>query len=320
MISQWAELKDGMDTALDSVLTGGVDPKKALDDLAAQIQGEIDKNGPVAAGSRLAFRRGPGRRPGPPPCPPARRQARPACAATAATRRSGYVGVDPRRRRGASRRSIDLAPGRPSRTGVRPAAWQRATRSGVQSRQCMFRPVDPEGREPVDDGPGRHPRPGAAGSSRRGGRLRRARPQAGQEPEIVVAGPQARRGAGRSARLDRRDADRRVLEVERQLASSRPIASSYSVGQRASARRVPRRSADGVRVTSIRRPGAAGASGRGPGRHAVGGQPGVRFDARRTLLDGEPEGLEGVLRRVRRGAAMGEGDGCRHASRPTTCQ
>ncbi len=46
MISQWAELKDGMDTALDSVLTGGVDPKKALDDLAATIQGEIDKNGP----------------------------------------------------------------------------------------------------------------------------------------------------------------------------------------------------------------------------------------------------------------------------------
>jgi multiple sugar transport system substrate-binding protein len=46
MISQWAELKDGMDTALDSVLTGGVDPKKALDDLAADIQAKIDKDGP----------------------------------------------------------------------------------------------------------------------------------------------------------------------------------------------------------------------------------------------------------------------------------
>jgi multiple sugar transport system substrate-binding protein len=46
MISQWAELKDGMDAALDSVLTGGVDPKKALDDLAADIQAKIDKDGP----------------------------------------------------------------------------------------------------------------------------------------------------------------------------------------------------------------------------------------------------------------------------------
>lgn len=46
MISQWTELHDGMDTALDSVLTGGADPKKALDDLAATIQGEIDANGP----------------------------------------------------------------------------------------------------------------------------------------------------------------------------------------------------------------------------------------------------------------------------------
>ncbi len=46
MIGQWAELHDGMDTALDSVLTGGVDPAKALGDLAAQIQSEIDANGP----------------------------------------------------------------------------------------------------------------------------------------------------------------------------------------------------------------------------------------------------------------------------------
>ncbi len=46
MIQQWSELKDGLDTALDSVLTGGADPKKALGDLAAKIQAEIDKNGP----------------------------------------------------------------------------------------------------------------------------------------------------------------------------------------------------------------------------------------------------------------------------------
>jgi multiple sugar transport system substrate-binding protein len=46
MISQWSELKDGLDTALDSVLTGGASPQKVLDDLAAQIQTEIDANGP----------------------------------------------------------------------------------------------------------------------------------------------------------------------------------------------------------------------------------------------------------------------------------
>jgi multiple sugar transport system substrate-binding protein len=46
MISQWSELKDGLDTALDSVLTGGADPKKALDDLTATLQAEIDANGP----------------------------------------------------------------------------------------------------------------------------------------------------------------------------------------------------------------------------------------------------------------------------------
>ena len=46
MISQWSQLKDGLDTALDSVLTGGASPQKALDDLAAQIQTEIDANGP----------------------------------------------------------------------------------------------------------------------------------------------------------------------------------------------------------------------------------------------------------------------------------
>jgi multiple sugar transport system substrate-binding protein len=46
MISQWSQLKDGLDTALDSVLTGGASAQKVLDDLAAQIQADIDANGP----------------------------------------------------------------------------------------------------------------------------------------------------------------------------------------------------------------------------------------------------------------------------------
>ena len=46
MISQWSQLKDGMDTALDGVLTGGASAQKVLDDLAAQIQADIDANGP----------------------------------------------------------------------------------------------------------------------------------------------------------------------------------------------------------------------------------------------------------------------------------
>ena len=46
MISQWSEFHDGMDTALDSVLTGGVPAQKALDDLASKIQADLDKNGP----------------------------------------------------------------------------------------------------------------------------------------------------------------------------------------------------------------------------------------------------------------------------------
>ena len=46
MISQWAELHDGLDSALDSVITGGASSQQALDDLAAQIQAEIDANGP----------------------------------------------------------------------------------------------------------------------------------------------------------------------------------------------------------------------------------------------------------------------------------
>ena len=46
MISQWSQLKDGLASALDSVLTGGVPAQKALDDLAQKIQADIDKNGP----------------------------------------------------------------------------------------------------------------------------------------------------------------------------------------------------------------------------------------------------------------------------------
>lgn len=46
MIQQWAELKDGMDTALDSVLTEGADPQTVLSHVATTIQAEIDKNGP----------------------------------------------------------------------------------------------------------------------------------------------------------------------------------------------------------------------------------------------------------------------------------
>ena len=46
MISQWSELHDGMASALDSVLTGGVPAQKALDDLTTKIQAEIDANGP----------------------------------------------------------------------------------------------------------------------------------------------------------------------------------------------------------------------------------------------------------------------------------
>jgi multiple sugar transport system substrate-binding protein len=46
MISQWSQFSDGLSSALDSVLTGGVPAQKALDDLAAKIQADIDKNGP----------------------------------------------------------------------------------------------------------------------------------------------------------------------------------------------------------------------------------------------------------------------------------
>jgi multiple sugar transport system substrate-binding protein len=46
MIAQWGQFSDGLSSALDSVLHGGVASQKALDDLAAQIQADLDSNGP----------------------------------------------------------------------------------------------------------------------------------------------------------------------------------------------------------------------------------------------------------------------------------
>jgi multiple sugar transport system substrate-binding protein len=45
MISTYSELIDGLNNALDAVLTGGADPKQQLDQLAASIQGKLDANG-----------------------------------------------------------------------------------------------------------------------------------------------------------------------------------------------------------------------------------------------------------------------------------
>jgi len=45
MISAYAELIDGLNNALDAVLTGGADPKQQLDDLASNIQAKLDANG-----------------------------------------------------------------------------------------------------------------------------------------------------------------------------------------------------------------------------------------------------------------------------------
>jgi len=44
MISAYSELIDGLNTTLDSVLTGGADPKAALDQLATSIQAKVDAN------------------------------------------------------------------------------------------------------------------------------------------------------------------------------------------------------------------------------------------------------------------------------------
>ena len=46
MISVYGQLKDGLTSALGAVTTGGADPLKTLDDVASQIQAELDKNGP----------------------------------------------------------------------------------------------------------------------------------------------------------------------------------------------------------------------------------------------------------------------------------
>jgi multiple sugar transport system substrate-binding protein len=46
MISVYGQLKDGLGSALSAVTTGGADPQKALDDLAADLQTKLDANGP----------------------------------------------------------------------------------------------------------------------------------------------------------------------------------------------------------------------------------------------------------------------------------
>jgi hypothetical protein len=46
MISVYGQLKDGLGSALSAVTTGGADPQKALDDLAADLQAKLDANGP----------------------------------------------------------------------------------------------------------------------------------------------------------------------------------------------------------------------------------------------------------------------------------
>ena len=46
MISVYGQLKDGMGSALSAVTTGGADPQKALNDLAADLQAQLDANGP----------------------------------------------------------------------------------------------------------------------------------------------------------------------------------------------------------------------------------------------------------------------------------
>ena len=46
MISVYPQIKDGLASALSAVTTGGADPQKTLDDLASQIQSQLDANGP----------------------------------------------------------------------------------------------------------------------------------------------------------------------------------------------------------------------------------------------------------------------------------
>ena len=46
MISVYPQIKDGLASALSAVTTGGADPQQALDDLAGQLQSQLDANGP----------------------------------------------------------------------------------------------------------------------------------------------------------------------------------------------------------------------------------------------------------------------------------
>jgi multiple sugar transport system substrate-binding protein len=46
MISVYPQIKDGLASALSAVTTGGADPQQALDDLAGQLQAQLDANGP----------------------------------------------------------------------------------------------------------------------------------------------------------------------------------------------------------------------------------------------------------------------------------
>jgi len=46
MISVYPQIHDGLASALSNVLTGGADPQKSLDDLASQVQAQLDENGP----------------------------------------------------------------------------------------------------------------------------------------------------------------------------------------------------------------------------------------------------------------------------------
>jgi multiple sugar transport system substrate-binding protein len=46
MVSVYPQIKDGLASALSAVTTGGADPQKALDDLASQVQAQLDANGP----------------------------------------------------------------------------------------------------------------------------------------------------------------------------------------------------------------------------------------------------------------------------------
>jgi len=42
----YPQIKDGLASALSAVTTGGADPQASLDDLASQLQAQLDANGP----------------------------------------------------------------------------------------------------------------------------------------------------------------------------------------------------------------------------------------------------------------------------------